>query len=55
MPRSTGVRRRRPRAVPVGGVGTTTDVAGAVISLPSQAASLVTGTVLVVDDGWTAR
>ena len=33
--------------LPVGRVGTTTDVAGA--------ASLVTGTVLVVDGGWTAR
>jgi NAD(P)-dependent dehydrogenase (short-subunit alcohol dehydrogenase family) len=41
--------------IPVGRVGTTTDVAGAVIYLASPAASLVTGTVLVVDGGWTAR
>jgi NAD(P)-dependent dehydrogenase (short-subunit alcohol dehydrogenase family) len=41
--------------LPVGHVGTTTDVAGAVIYLASPAASLVTGTVLVVDGGWTAR
>jgi NAD(P)-dependent dehydrogenase (short-subunit alcohol dehydrogenase family) len=41
--------------LPVGRVGTTTDVAGAVIYLSSPAASLVTGTVLVVDGGWTAR
>jgi NAD(P)-dependent dehydrogenase (short-subunit alcohol dehydrogenase family) len=41
--------------IPVGRVGTTTDVAGAVIYLASDAASLVTGTVLVVDGGWTAR
>ena len=41
--------------LPVGRVGTTTDVAGAVIYLASPAASLVTGTVLVVDGGWTAR
>ncbi|HET6792191.1 MAG TPA: SDR family oxidoreductase, partial [Actinomycetota bacterium] len=41
--------------LPVGRVGTTTDVAGAVIYLASPAAGLVTGTVLVVDGGWTAR
>jgi len=41
--------------IPVGRVGTTTDVAGAVLYLASPAASLVTGTVLVVDGGWTAR
>ena len=41
--------------IPVGRVGTTTDVAGAVIYLASPAASLVTGSVLVLDGGWTAR
>ncbi len=41
--------------IPVGRVGTTTDVAAAVLYLASPAASLVTGTVLVVDGGWTAR
>jgi NAD(P)-dependent dehydrogenase (short-subunit alcohol dehydrogenase family) len=41
--------------IPVGEVGTTTDAAGAVIYLASDAARLVTGTVLVVDGGWTAR
>ena len=41
--------------IPAGRVGTTTDVAGAVIYLASDAASLVTGTVLAVDGGWTAR
>jgi NAD(P)-dependent dehydrogenase (short-subunit alcohol dehydrogenase family) len=41
--------------IPLGRVGTTTDVAGAVLYLASPAASLVTGTVLVVDGGWTAR
>jgi NAD(P)-dependent dehydrogenase (short-subunit alcohol dehydrogenase family) len=41
--------------IPVGRVGTTTDVAAAVIYLASDAAALVTGTVLVVDGGWTAR
>jgi NAD(P)-dependent dehydrogenase (short-subunit alcohol dehydrogenase family) len=41
--------------IPTGRVGTTADVAGAVLYLASPAASLVTGTVLVVDGGWTAR
>lgn len=41
--------------IPVGHVGSTTDVAGAVIYLASPAASLVTGSVLVIDGGWTAR
>lgn len=41
--------------LPIGHVGTITDVAGAVIYLASPAAALVTGTVLMVDGGWTAR
>ncbi|HVQ23244.1 MAG TPA: glucose 1-dehydrogenase [Candidatus Saccharimonadia bacterium] len=41
--------------IPVGHVGATTDVAGAVIYLASPAAGLVTGSVLVIDGGWTAR
>jgi NAD(P)-dependent dehydrogenase (short-subunit alcohol dehydrogenase family) len=41
--------------IPVGRVGTTTDVAGAVIYLASTAGRMVTGTVLMVDGGWTAR
>jgi 2-deoxy-D-gluconate 3-dehydrogenase len=40
--------------IPAGRVGTIDDVAGAVIYLASPAGSLVTGTVLVVDGGWTA-
>lgn len=40
--------------IPVGRVGTTTDVAGAVLYLASPAA-LVNGTTLLVDGGWTAR
>ncbi len=41
--------------LPIGRVGTTTDVAGAVIYLASPAAELVTGTILLVDGGWTAQ
>ena len=41
--------------IPVGHVGTTTDVAAAVRYLVSPSAGLVTGTVLVVDGGWTAQ
>lgn len=41
--------------IPQGRVGTTTDVAGAVIYLASPAADLVNGHVLVVDGGWTAQ
>jgi NAD(P)-dependent dehydrogenase (short-subunit alcohol dehydrogenase family) len=41
--------------IPVGHVGTTTDVAAAVIYLASPSAGMVTGSVLVVDGGWTAQ
>lgn len=41
--------------LPIGRVGDTMDVAGAVIYLASSAAKLVTGTVLLVDGGWTAQ
>lgn len=41
--------------IPAGTVGSTADVAGAVLYLASPAARLVTGTVLVVDGGWTAQ
>jgi NAD(P)-dependent dehydrogenase (short-subunit alcohol dehydrogenase family) len=41
--------------IPAGRVGTTTDVAAAVIFLASPAASLITGAVLPVDGGWTAQ
>lgn len=36
-------------------VGEPMDVAGAVVFLASPAASLITGTTVVVDGGWTAR
>ncbi|MFW2334876.1 SDR family NAD(P)-dependent oxidoreductase [Ilumatobacter sp.] len=41
--------------IPMGHVGTIADVAGAVVYLASDAAAMVTGTVLPVDGGWTAQ
>ena len=41
--------------IPVGRVGTTADVAAAVVFLASRASSLITGVVLPVDGGWTAQ
>lgn len=40
--------------IPRGRVATIDDVAGAVIYLASDAADMVTGTLLLVDGGWTA-
>lgn len=41
--------------IPAGRFGTIDDVAAAVIYLSSPAGALVTGSVLTVDGGWTAR
>ena len=41
--------------LPIGRVGSTTDVAAAVLYLASPAGGLVSGHVLVVDGGWTAQ
>ena len=41
--------------IPLGRIGEPGDVAGAVVYLASPAASLVTGTTLVVDGGWTIQ
>jgi len=41
--------------LPIGRVGTITDVAGAVMYLASPAGGMVSGTVLLVDGAWTAQ
>jgi len=43
------------RRIKLGRLGTVEDLMGAVVFLASDAASLVTGTSLVVDGGWTAE
>jgi NAD(P)-dependent dehydrogenase (short-subunit alcohol dehydrogenase family) len=40
---------------PLGQFALTNDVAGAIIYLASDAGRMVTGTILVVDGGWTAQ
>ena len=45
----------RERVAGLHRVGEPMDVAGAVVFLASPAASLITGTTLMVDGGWTAR
>ncbi len=42
-------------SIPLGHLGTPEDVAHAVVFLASHKASLITGTSLLVDGGWTAR
>lgn len=49
----TGERLRAQ--IPLGRFGTMEDVAGAVVYAASPAASMMTGTSLLVDGGWTAR
>ena len=48
-------RRDVMSKIPLGELATIRDVAGAVIYLASDAARMVTGTVLLVDGGWTAQ
>jgi NAD(P)-dependent dehydrogenase (short-subunit alcohol dehydrogenase family) len=41
--------------IPLGRFGQVSDVVGAVVFLASPAASLITGTTIMVDGGWTAQ
>lgn len=41
--------------IPLGRIGKPMEVAGAVVFLASDAASLITGEVMLIDGGWTAR
>jgi len=41
--------------LPIGRVGTIDDVAGAVLYLASAASDMVSGSLLLVDGGWTAQ
>jgi NAD(P)-dependent dehydrogenase (short-subunit alcohol dehydrogenase family) len=50
-----GLRDRILDKIPLRQLGAPEDVAGAVMYLASPASRLVTGTVLMVDGGWTAQ
>jgi NAD(P)-dependent dehydrogenase (short-subunit alcohol dehydrogenase family) len=50
-----GLRDQILAKIPLRQLGTTEDVAGAVAYLATPASRLVTGTVLMVDGGWTAQ
>ena len=51
----TAFRDDTLRRIKLGRLGSVEDLMGAVVYLASDAASLVTGTALVVDGGWTAE
>jgi NAD(P)-dependent dehydrogenase (short-subunit alcohol dehydrogenase family) len=41
--------------IPLGRIGKTMEVAGAVVFLASDAASLITGEIMLIDGGWTTQ
>ena len=41
--------------IPLGRIGKPMEVAGAVVFLASDAASLITGEIMLIDGGWTLR
>ncbi len=41
--------------IPLGKFGEPEDVADAVVFLASEASRMITGHILLVDDGWTAQ
>ena len=41
--------------IPLGRIGKPMEVAGAVVFLASDAASLITGEIMLIDGGWTAK
>jgi len=43
------------KRIPLGKVGEPTDVAGSVVFLASQEASMITGATLMIDGGWTIQ
>ncbi|HZF15943.1 MAG TPA: SDR family NAD(P)-dependent oxidoreductase [Steroidobacteraceae bacterium] len=49
------IREEIERRIPLGRVGTVEEVVGAVLFLASSAASLITGTSLLIDGGYTAQ
>lgn len=49
------VRAELTAKIPLGRFGEPEDVAGAVIFLASEASSMITGHILLVDGGWTAQ
>jgi NAD(P)-dependent dehydrogenase (short-subunit alcohol dehydrogenase family) len=50
-----GLRDQVLAKIPLGQLGSPADVAGAVVYLSTPASRLVTGTILMVDGGWTAQ
>ena len=50
-----GFRKSVIDRIPLGRIGNPMEVAGAVVFLASEAASLITGEIMLIDGGWTSR